>query len=163
MPYKDPAKRREASRRYRERNREKLRAKSRERNCPEYKKAYYEKNRKSIRRRQAEYYEKNKEVIREQQRLYYRSDPSRFAMYSRTRRGVQEKATPSWLTLEQRKYIRSLYRFARNVSGVNKYHVDHIVPLQEENICGLHVPWNLQVIPAKDNRSKGNKYESDWG
>ena len=40
------------------------------------------------------------------------------------------------------------------------YVVDHIWPLKGENSCGLHVPWNLQVITHARNVAKGSKEPS---
>lgn len=75
------------------------------------------------------------------------------------RRACKLNATPSWLMPEHLAQINRLYRLRDVISEATntQYHVDHIVPLQGKSVCGLHVPWNLRVIPAKDNLEKGNR------
>jgi 5-methylcytosine-specific restriction endonuclease McrA len=65
-------------------------------------------------------------------------------------------ATPPWLPEEMIKQIERIY-----LSAGPDDHVDHIVPLKNELVCGLHVPWNLQVLPAKVNMSKSNRWWPD--
>lgn len=55
--------------------------------------------------------------------------------------------------------IETFYKEARrktDETGI-EHTVDHIEPLNGENSCGLHVPWNLQVMTRRDNDAKGNK------
>lgn len=76
-------------------------------------------------------------------------------------RAKKLRATPSWLSGSQIAKIKRIYKLREiivDATGTN-YHVDHIVPLQGKNVCGLHVPWNLQVIPAEDNLKKNNTHK----
>lgn len=75
------------------------------------------------------------------------------------RRATKLLATPSWLTKEHLKQIEEFYIEAARLTketGI-PHDVDHIDPLQGKNVCGLHVPWNLQILTASENRKKGNK------
>jgi len=76
------------------------------------------------------------------------------------RRSLKLQSFPSWLTKAQKDEIKSFYWLARDLRVVTgcEYHVDHIVPLQGEFVCGLHVPWNLQILPSDINLSKGNTF-----
>ena len=76
------------------------------------------------------------------------------------RRSLKMKSLPPWLTKVQKDGMKAFYWLAKDLRAVTgcEYHVDHIVPLQGEFVCGLHVPWNLQVLPADINLSKGNTF-----
>lgn len=72
----------------------------------------------------------------------------------------RDKRSPNWLSAEDKERIDNYYWLAsdlKNITGED-YHVDHIVPLKGKNVSGLHVPWNLQVLPSDINLSKGNKH-----
>lgn len=58
-------------------------------------------------------------------------------------------ATPPWVN-----YSEIVLIYDQCPAG---HHVDHIVPLQGENVCGLHVPWNLQYLSETENLKKGNR------
>jgi hypothetical protein len=67
------------------------------------------------------------------------------------------RATPIWLSDEQRQHIRDVYAAARLLTeATGELHVvDHIVPKCGKTVCGLHVPRNLQVLHWKPNAQKG--------
>ena len=75
----------------------------------------------------------------------------------RTRRyRATKQASPPWLTEEHRAQMAAIYTEAKTRPG-GPWHVDHIVPLLGKNVSGLHVPWNLQILPAAENCRKGNR------
>lgn len=77
-------------------------------------------------------------------------------------RASKTQRTPKWLAKKHFAEIEEFYTIAKmfQIYTGESYHVDHVVPLKGKNVSGLHVPWNLTVIPAKENCRKFNKYDS---
>ena len=66
-------------------------------------------------------------------------------------------ATPEWA---DKKKIKEFYKkrdLATKETGVT-HHVDHIVPITHQDVCGLHCEFNLQVIEATENIRKRNDF-----
>lgn len=120
----------------------------------------YKKDRVKILKYNKLWRDSNKDKVFEMSQKYYRVNKSDFIARAATRKSRKIKATPKWLDDKQKEEIKEFYWLAKDLSAVSgeQYHVDHIVPIRGENVCGLHVPWNLQVLPADLNLSKGNKY-----
>lgn len=94
--------------------------------------------------------------------LWYSKNRATAISLAIAKRNAKIRRTPKWLTVAQSESMAAIYSMSKWLSEVvgRKYHVDHIIPLQGKLVSGLHVPWNLQVIPAANNLSKGNKYAS---
>jgi len=145
---------------YRRNNKESI-ALYRESYLPEY----YEKTKEKRLARQKKYREENLEARRNYDKMYYnkkyKESKESFMERSTRRRAAKLQAVPPWVDKKHRDRLASIYKACRNVSKRTgkAHHVDHIIPLQGGNVCGLHVWWNLRIIPASMNLSKGNRLE----
>jgi hypothetical protein len=90
---------------------------------------------------------------------HYAKNSNYYKMKALFRKDSVKRATPPWLSSEQKSQVEIFYSHAKDCQIVTgeSYHVDHIIPLQGSNVCGLHVPWNLQVLPSDVNIRKSNK------
>lgn len=108
-----------------------------------------------------EYYDKKKgsEGFRQKQynhtKAYREANPGWMASQCAKRRSIKKNATPAW---QNEFFVQEAYELAnmRTKSTGIEWHVDHIVPLQHKDACGLHTEDNLQVIPAVLNYRKMN-------
>jgi hypothetical protein len=104
-------------------------------------------------------YQANAEERKAKQRLWSKTNRGIANALSKRYKLKKAKATPLWLTSEQLYNMQCTYKVAAQLSETSsqKWHVDHIMPIRGKDVCGLHVPWNLQLLPAKMNMQKGNK------
>lgn len=111
-------------------------------------KTKYESSSKSKERKKL-WRETNREKCREMCRSHYTRNKNYYIAKVAKRRAAKLKRTPKWANLQA---IQAIYD-----NCPPGYHVDHIIPLQGHNVSGLHVEYNLQYLPANENKAKGNR------
>lgn len=127
----------------------------------EYNKSYYKANQARLLEYARSYRLSHRAEILRKKRLHYKKNTTAFLARNAVRRARLLRATPSWLTTAQLKEMQEFFDLSKQIKEATGevQHVDHIEPLVSKRngtqvACGLHVPWNLAVVPAKYNLSK---------
>lgn len=108
------------------------------------------------------YRQVKKEQIKVYGSEYRRANKGRRNALLQKYRTAKMNRTPIWTTENDIWMMREIYELSELRSRLTRsqWNVDHIIPLQGKLVSGLHVPSNLQVIPATQNIKKYNNYVS---
>lgn len=101
-------------------------------------------------------YRKNPAAMKQRADAWNAANPVRARANKVARKKYRKQAVPPWLTNVQHAQIQEFYEIADALTcqtGV-EHQVDHTFPVKGRNFCGLHVPWNLQVLTAEANNAK---------
>ena len=103
--------------------------------------------------------DRNREI--EQRREQKRRCNGKKQAQSAKDRARFEQALPCWFDEDEQGNCEAIYAQARRLTrktGIS-HHVDHIVPIRGDGVCGLHWSHNLRAVPASQNLSKGNCFD----
>ena len=128
-----------------------------------YSKRYRKENSQKIqdyqRLHRSKHKERYKQYFKQYAKKYQHDNKSYFAAAAALRRFSKKQATPTWTDMD---VVTSLYHIAAELTELGvPTHVDHIVPLNSDSVCGLHCESNMQLLSASDNISKGNRHWPD--
>lgn len=90
----------------------------------------------------------------------FQRKPSKGRMQGKKRLALLRQRTPPWA---DRAAIRRIYVLAKQATRLTgqTYTVDHIIPLNNPLVCGLHVETNLTIMLHEENLRKGNNWDPD--
>ena len=118
---------------------------------------YYEKNKERLKSAVQRRYAQNKKSIKAYRRTHYEANKHKYIAQAKARKKHIKIATPEWACMVS---IEAIYKIASDLTintGI-PHHVDHVIPLRGNGVCGLHVHYNLAPIPAIDNLKKNKRY-----
>lgn len=125
-----------------------------------HKASWIEKNREKKALQDKLWAEKNRERSNQHKQRWNKINAGRKLALDRKYKTSKIQRTPLWLDKVDHAEIEFTYVWCAALRSCGlDYHVDHIVPLQGKAVSGLHVPWNLQVIPAVSNLRKNNRWD----
>ena len=103
----------------------------------------------------------NKDKMKKLLANHYKANKEYYMNKTTIRKLKIKQAFASWDRELTSFVFKEAYRLCKSrkaMTGI-EWHIDHVVPLNGETVCGLHVWNNFQVIPAIENLKKGNTYE----
>ena len=103
---------------------------------------------------------KNPDKIAAKEKRYRDANPDKVTAWAVASVARRAKRVPPWLSEDDKWMLKEAYRLAKLRTKVFGFvwEVDHIIPLRGNEVSGLHVPNNVQVIPKTLNRAKRNKF-----
>lgn len=132
-----------------------------------WRKAYYQKNRQYLLACTKTWRDNNKHRLGSQgsvpsvnAKRWREANPDKVREATKRNWELKKNATPVWANRFFLREARELAKLRTKLFGF-EWQVDHIIPFNNPNVCGLNWEGNIQVIPAIENIRKGNKYDAD--
>jgi hypothetical protein len=107
-------------------------------------------NKQSVNEKKKAWALNNPDKIKETKRLYVQRNLLQYRAMCAKRHAAKIQRTPKWADI---KAIKNFY-----LNCPIGMEVDHVIPMQGENVSGLHVLENLQYLTRNENREKHNKF-----